>query len=810
MGFFDRLASQVVGGSADKDTADLQSLAGAKALQGDDEGAVVALGQVVSRDPAAMDAWLELGEALARLGRREPAEDALRRVLVGARDDDRRARAHAARGRMAIAGDQRGRAVRELRRTVDLVPEDAASLAALGRILHNDGDPEGALWLQRAALLDAAWVLEAADVQNDSQVAESLLNQGLVAADGIARVQIQAALALLAARGGLGDKAVAQAQTALASAPEDPRVQVSHLAVLEATGHWDAAFAAGLRLIASGLKPPPQLLRLALGAVGQGQDPRALIERMPNGDDRNLLDKALLGQADETTRLRLMHLSPTQAGRAQVALWGAPGPVPTGQILGLLGYARDLAMRVSTFATLLPDASDAVAAFDRPLMVAVMGEFNAGKSSFVNALIGADVAPVGITPTTATINVFSYGSPGARVRYHDGRVEDLALGEVRDFLTQIDEPKAGAIRTVDIFVQADVLRHMQIVDTPGYNSLQAAHEKVARAFMTDADALVWVFAAGQAAKATERTALEHARAARKRVLGIVNKVDQIEPDDLAAVMDAVRRATGDVVEVLLPLCTRPQDAAGLQAVHAAIETRFFTEARRLKQQTALHSLRKFVQQAKALALSELESGDKDERRHFDALAEMYGSAMARARISLPARVETDLRRAADDLRDGLRSRDLMADPGARMADEAWWATVFEDVLQDAVEDAAVALVAAVGPDEVRTVEIQVAAFQAFVRGLLAGGLAARSLAEDFPLVGRPDRASFARALAARAPSVLTEFLDPVDRAMQAVFLHQRQLRDLAAADQEARLLLRDETLRKPIEALGRAIAAFDP
>ena len=45
-----------------------------------------------------------------------------------------------------------------------------------------------------------------------------------------------------------------------------------------------------------------------------------------------------------------------------------------------------------------------------------MGEFNAGKSSFVNALAGAEVAPTGVTPTTATVNVLRYGAePAARV-----------------------------------------------------------------------------------------------------------------------------------------------------------------------------------------------------------------------------------------------------------------------------------------------------------------------------------------------------------------------------------------------------------
>ena len=42
---------------------------------------------------------------------------------------------------------------------------------------------------------------------------------------------------------------------------------------------------------------------------------------------------------------------------------------------------------------------------DRPLVLAILGEFNAGKSTLVNAFVGADVAPTGILPTTATLKV---------------------------------------------------------------------------------------------------------------------------------------------------------------------------------------------------------------------------------------------------------------------------------------------------------------------------------------------------------------------------------------------------------------------
>src|SRR6185369_15029563 len=75
---------------------------------------------------------------------------------------------------------------------------------------------------------------------------------------------------------------------------------------------------------------------------------------------------------------------------------------------------------------LVGDVARAAASLDQPLLVTVMGELSSGKSSFVNAFIGADVAPTGITPTTATINVVRYGRDrGGRVVAADGTTVEL-------------------------------------------------------------------------------------------------------------------------------------------------------------------------------------------------------------------------------------------------------------------------------------------------------------------------------------------------------------------------------------------------
>src|SRR5207237_10114937 len=58
--------------------------------------------------------------------------------------------------------------------------------------------------------------------------------------------------------------------------------------------------------------------------------------------------------------------------------------------------------------------------YDRPLLLAIAGEFNAGKSTLLNALLSHAVAPMGVTPTTAAVNVFVYGTRRApRVVHRD-------------------------------------------------------------------------------------------------------------------------------------------------------------------------------------------------------------------------------------------------------------------------------------------------------------------------------------------------------------------------------------------------------
>lgn len=182
--------------------------------------------------------------------------------------------------------------------------------------------------------------------------------------------------------------------------------------------------------------------------------------------------------------------------------------------------------------------------YDKPLLVTIMGEFNTGKSTFINALIGQKVAPVGIVPTTATINVLKWGAEKKiRICYEDGTVQEAPIDQLEAFVDERRGDKAilRSVSTVEILYPLDILQTVNVVDTPGLNAPIPEHERITRDFVASADAVLWLFNAGQAGKATEKEALDFVRAHSKKVVALVNKIDRVSPDELTGIIEDLER-----------------------------------------------------------------------------------------------------------------------------------------------------------------------------------------------------------------------------------------------------------------------------
>ncbi|HZJ71882.1 MAG TPA: dynamin family protein, partial [Planctomycetota bacterium] len=270
---------------------------------------------------------------------------------------------------------------------------------------------------------------------------------------------------------------------------------------------------------------------------------------------------------------------------------------------------------------LVGDVARAAADLDSPLLVTVMGEFSSGKSTFVNAFIGEDVAPTGVTPTTATINVVKYGRErGGRILYRDGRAESLTWADLFERLPRLDADTAREISLVEILLPLEALARIHLVDTPGLNSILPEHEQVARGFISRADAVVWLFAVQQAGKASEREALSRLKDEGVRVLGVLNKVDQIDGKEKTALTRHVEKELGGLVEAVVPVSARRavekkgEDAAW-KKLTAALEERFFSHARDIKREVLSRRLdRALLRAGERVAAQQAESRERSQRR----------------------------------------------------------------------------------------------------------------------------------------------------------------------------------------------------
>ena len=151
---------------------------------------------------------------------------------------------------------------------------------------------------------------------------------------------------------------------------------------------------------------------------------------------------------------------------------------------------------------------------DELFLLVIVGEFNSGKSAFINALLGSKIVEEGVTPTTAQINLLQYGEAAGR--------------EVR-------EPALHVVTA-----PAPLLRDIHIVDTPGTNAIIREHERITAEFVPRSDLVLFVTSADRPFTETERSFLEQIRGWGKKVVLVINKIDILEGQpQIDQVMDFV-------------------------------------------------------------------------------------------------------------------------------------------------------------------------------------------------------------------------------------------------------------------------------
>ncbi len=177
----------------------------------------------------------------------------------------------------------------------------------------------------------------------------------------------------------------------------------------------------------------------------------------------------------------------------------------------------------------------------------VVGEFNHGKTTFVNALLGENALPVGVTPTTATIHHIHWAErPEAFVVSAAGEKRPLPFDEVKRFAVgggAIDAPQpvegAPAVAPPDvdhleIGYPAPLLRErILLVDTPGVNDLSLQRADITYSYIPRADAVLFLLDAGQILKESERVFLNDKllKASRDKIVFVITKWDLLSTEE---------------------------------------------------------------------------------------------------------------------------------------------------------------------------------------------------------------------------------------------------------------------------------------
>jgi small GTP-binding protein len=237
----------------------------------------------------------------------------------------------------------------------------------------------------------------------------------------------------------------------------------------------------------------------------------------------------------------------------------------------LLGELQTALARFDAAAEDQKTLAASIQRLDELFLLVVAGEFNAGKSAFINALLGQQLLEEGVTPTTTHIHLLKHG---------EAVVRSIALGGIEVVAAPLP-----------------LLREINIVDTPGTNAIERHHEAITREFVPNSDLVLFVTSADRPFTESERAFLEQIREWGKKIVVVVNKIDILRGEE------EVRRIEAFITEnatrllgfapAIFPLSAR-QALAAKQRAHQAGSEQESAGAADLLRHSRFAALERFV------------------------------------------------------------------------------------------------------------------------------------------------------------------------------------------------------------------------
>ena len=182
---------------------------------------------------------------------------------------------------------------------------------------------------------------------------------------------------------------------------------------------------------------------------------------------------------------------------------------------------------------------------DRLIDVAILGQFKAGKSSFLNSLTGKPILPVGVIPVTTAITRLQYGQKErAVIRHFDGRQAEADVGAIEDFTSEAKNP--GNQKNVDLVdVELPSMeKHagLRFVDTPGLGSIFKYHMETSENWLPEVGTALLAISADRPLAENDLQLIRDLRKHTPKIVLLLTKADLLSSDQQTEVVGFLRTA----------------------------------------------------------------------------------------------------------------------------------------------------------------------------------------------------------------------------------------------------------------------------
>ncbi len=170
------------------------------------------------------------------------------------------------------------------------------------------------------------------------------------------------------------------------------------------------------------------------------------------------------------------------------------------------------------------------------LNLAVLGQMKRGKSSFINALLGADILPTGVLPATAVITQIKYGPiPSADILYTTGAREVVDLNALADYITESGNPRnRKQVASAEIAYPSSFLKcGIVLIDTPGIGSTYVQNTRTTEGYLQNVDAGIVVLSVDPPITEIESHFLSNAKEDIPKLFFILNKIDLASAEEVS-------------------------------------------------------------------------------------------------------------------------------------------------------------------------------------------------------------------------------------------------------------------------------------